>query len=307
MNLERVIEKLFPRGMTDEDAVKAFAELDRRGIVYERTVNRIRRLEYLAADIERHDLKTLDGIRELERHVKNNWNCREVCFLQSFLHGGQFVPDTRRWVRNSSGISTSTHQEDSNLSQLWSRLMYDIHTFMGAAAVMELKGSRILPGLVLTDEGDDASLWDLSIDEMVRLVLREKSKRLDLVSVVAEAARKGARDGLKDLPVAVRKAYRQAANSDDPDPLAPKSRRSGAGRKKIFDIGNVQVRAVLALMEECREQHKPKTSGLAYSDSILRKPPRGVENPYTSSRSLDSAVRQYCMKLGIAYDPPVDK
>lgn len=264
----------------------------------------IRDLERLAGDIEAADLKSFNGIRQLEAHIQATWSCKEVALMNSFLHGGRFIPDSKGWVRETRGISTPTHQEDTNLSQLWSRLMYTIHTFMGAASMMGLMGSRIFPGLVITCGDKGASLWDLSINELVHLVMDEKAKHFNLVTAVREAAKKGAIEGLSQkLPRAVKSAYNQSIE----DLENTRHGKSGAGRQKIHDIGDIQVCAVLALMERCRENKQPLTSKIAYSNQILRNPPKGVKSPYRAPATLDSAVRRYCLTHGIAYDPPLGK
>ncbi len=264
----------------------------------------VRDPEQLAHDIENADLKSFDGIRQLEAHIQESWSCKEVCLMNSFLHGGRFIPDSKGWACETSGISTPTHQEDSNLSQLWSRLMYTIHTFMGAASMMGLMGARIFPGLVITCNDKGASLWDLSINELVHIVMSEKARHFDLVTVVREAARKGVIEGLSQkLSKAVKSAYLQSIE----DLENPTHSKSGAGRRKIHDLDDIQVRAVLALMEKCREQRSPLSSKIAYSNQILRNPPKGVKNPYLTPATLDSAVRRYCLTLGIPYNPPLGK
>lgn len=180
------ISELFFDGMTKADVDHAFAVLEKLKKNFERIAGRIRPMRYLAAVIERADLKTFEGVLRLGAHVRANWSCREISYFRSFLHGGRFVPASGKWWQETAGLTFETAKEDSNLDHLWQLLLTTAHFFIGAAAVFDLRGAKVLPGIMQTDEGDGPSLWDMTIDELARVVPEEKKKKLDVIARLEE-------------------------------------------------------------------------------------------------------------------------
>lgn len=181
------INDLFHDGMTRAEVENAFEVMRRIKLRFERIAGRIRPIKFLEADILRYDLSTYDGTQQLELHLMNEWSCREIDMFSSFLHGGRFIPDSRGWVRDSAGLSTATHQEDSNLSRIWRHLTFLSFAYIGAAAVLDLRNACVKPGMMFTDEGDGPSPWDMTICELIKIIPEEKRKRLDIIDHIDSA------------------------------------------------------------------------------------------------------------------------
>lgn len=173
------INELFFEGMTKSDVDKAFAVMHKMKQTFDRIAGGIRPVAYLAADVERHDLTSFAGIAKLKQDICASWTCREIDFFRSFLHGGWFIPDSRQWKIGFSGISTKTCKEDQNLESAWRNLLFLANAFIGAAAVLGLRNSKIKGLLMMTDEGDGLTLWDMTIYELVDMVSNAKARKVE--------------------------------------------------------------------------------------------------------------------------------
>lgn len=154
----------------------------------------------IIADIENADLKTREGRATLEARVRATYPIRDILVAADFLRGGVFISTTEPsassllrkiahgekveygWMRTSAGIITETPEEDRELSRLWTGLVRSCYLYIGAASVLNMHNSRLLAGYAFADEGDGPTLYDYTLDALVRAVPKEYRKQLDAAS-----------------------------------------------------------------------------------------------------------------------------
>jgi len=138
--------------------------------------------EEIAAIIDRYNLADRDSLRELEAYIRQELPIREILFFADFLHGGDFISSSGKWRRNSSGYVTQTHQEDTSLTRLWEGLVRSAHFYIGAASILKMHDARLIAGHAFADEGDGPTLYDYTLDALVRAVPKEYREQLDAAS-----------------------------------------------------------------------------------------------------------------------------
>lgn len=154
----------------------------------------------IIADIENADLKTREGRATLEARVRGTYPIRDIILAADFLRGGIFISSPEPsaasllrkvahgekteigWTRASAGIITETPEEDRELSRLWTGLVRSIYLYVGAASALGMHNSRLLAGYAFADEGDGPTLYDYTLDALVRAVPKEYRKQLDTAS-----------------------------------------------------------------------------------------------------------------------------
>lgn len=244
--------------------------------------------EEIAAIIHRHNLTDGVDVRHLEAQIRRELTVREILDFADFLHDGKFT-SSAGWERNMSGIVTKTKAEDAALARTWKAITASARFYIGAASVLQMQNAQLIGGYAMADEGDGPTLYDYTLDALIRAVPKEYRKQLDNIQRTADAAREGAREGARaEVQRTLPKVYGKAMNAEPgQDPFTPKPRRKGGGRKQSKDIGDKQVLAVLAAMKE-----KQLASRRAYSDYVIRNG-GDFTNPYTDAKSLDTAVSRY--------------
>lgn len=248
-------------------------------------------LEEITAIIHRHNLTDGGDVRHLEAQIRRELTVREVLSFADFLHGGRFT-SSAGWERNTYGIVTKTEAEDAALARTWAAITASARFYIGAASVLQMQNAQLIGGYAMADEGDGPTLYDFTLDALIRAVPKEYRKRLDIIQRTADAAREGAREGARaEVQRTLPKVYGKAMNAEPgQDPFTPRPRRKGGGRKQSKDIGDKQVQAVLSAMEE-----KRLASRRAYSAYVIRTG-GDFTNPYTTSKDLDAAVSRYAKR-----------
>ena len=154
-------------------------------------------LDAIIADIQNADLKTREGRATLEARVRATYPIRDIILAADLLRGGIFISTPEPWAssllrkvahgekveigwtRTSAGIVTGTHEEDTELSRLWTGLVRSCYLYIGAASVLNMRDSRLLAGYALADEGDGPTVYDLTLDDLISRTPRALRTKID--------------------------------------------------------------------------------------------------------------------------------
>ena len=138
--------------------------------------------EKIATIIDRYHLADLNQLHKLEAHIRRELPIREILTFTHFLHGGDFISSSGKWRRNQSGYITQTEKEDAALARLWESLVRSAHFYIGAASILQMQNAHLVGGCAFADEGDGPTLYDYTLDALVRAVPNEYRKQLDAAS-----------------------------------------------------------------------------------------------------------------------------
>jgi len=114
-----------------------------------------------------------DGLRDLESTLREKYRTRDLLTFH------EYADNFHTWERD--GLSPrALFDERRELRLLFDRLAATIHFYVGAAAMLRIRGSRLIGTTALIDEGngDEQTLLDLTLDELIRQVPEADRLRL---------------------------------------------------------------------------------------------------------------------------------
>lgn len=148
--------------------------------------------EELSKIIDRYDLTSTEGVRDLEREIRKSWSIREIQMFSSFKLFCEVIAQDRDargrerelWRFGRSGAVCRSYAQYQALERLWDHLLRTSCVYLGAAAMLGMLNARIRGGYLFADEGDGVTLYDMTLLQLIRQVPIEYAKRLDVATKI---------------------------------------------------------------------------------------------------------------------------
>jgi len=116
-----------------------------------------------------------NNVGALEHYIMTELTIAEARTFAHFLRGEDWSPCDPEWHRDTSSYIKLTWISHDRLTLFFDRLVRDCYLYMGAASVLKMNGSQLIPAAVETN----LNLLNLTLYELTRLVPAEYRKQLD--------------------------------------------------------------------------------------------------------------------------------